>query len=261
MIKNSNGNKAQSALLKKGLSILLCFPNQSQPLSQSDIAQKTGLPMSTTARLMQALVEMDFLERDERTKLFELGVRCYQLGVTAKYSGDLRRVALPVMQKLFDRFNETVTLYKRSGDMRVCYEQIVTSHRLKQSAYIGDEVPLWVASPGRCIMAYMDDTDIDRILANIRPYTSKTILDRDEVKNLLIEVRKTRHAISISERDEGVASVSSPILDGNANAVGCVTLSGPEVRFSSGRIGEMIPAVIAAAQQITEDLKEWKKER
>lgn len=256
-IKHSK-NSGQSALLKKGLAILLCFPNQTHPLSQSDIAEKTGLPMSTTARLMQALVDMGFLERDSRSKLFELGVRCYQLGMTARHSGDLRKIAMPVMQRLFDKFNETVTLYKRSGDMRICYEQIVSSHRLKQSAYIGDEVPLSVASPGRCILAYMKREEVDRILSDITRYTSKTILDRERIIAMLQDVRDSHYATSVSERDEGVASISSPILDSGTDAIGALTLSGPEVRFSQGRMQEMIPSVIAAAEQISTAWNAWR---
>ena len=70
MMYSERRNGSDSALLKKGLSILLCFSNPPRPLSQSEIAKCTGLPMSTAARLLQVLLKTGFLERNERTALF-----------------------------------------------------------------------------------------------------------------------------------------------------------------------------------------------
>lgn len=251
-MENTSLAKPNSTLLKKGLNVLVCFLNSSSSLSLSEIAKRTGFPTSTTARVLIALEEMGFLERDEKTKLFELGIKCYQLGLSAKKFSKLRHIAFPFMSSLFDKFNETVTLYKKVGYSRVCYDQIVTSQRLKQSANIGDEVPLWVASPGRCILAYMPEEDINNVLLDIKPFTKRTILDRNQIKKMLEDVRRLSYATSFSERDEGVSSVSSPILDGNKCSIGCITISGPEVRLSKEKIEVIAPEVIKTARRISE---------
>lgn len=249
---NTSRAKANSNLLKKGLNVLLCFLNSSSALSLSEIAKRTSFPTSTTARVLLALEEMGFVERDEKTKLFELGIKCYQLGLSAKKFSKLRHIAFPIMSSLFERYNETVTLYKKVGYSRVCYDQIVTSQRLKQSAIIGDAVPLWVASPGRCILAYMPEADIDNVLCDIKAFTERTILDKNQIKKMLEEVRQFSYSTSFSERDEGVSSVSSPILDENKCAIGCITISGPEVRLTKEKIESMVPEVIKAARKISE---------
>ena len=47
-------NMAISAVLRKGLSILLCFNTDATTLSLTEIAQKVELPITTVARILKA---------------------------------------------------------------------------------------------------------------------------------------------------------------------------------------------------------------
>ncbi len=245
--KKEDGTSA----LKKGLGVLSCFSWTKTQMSLTEIAREQGLPLPTAARLARALEEEGFLERDKKTKVFQLGFKCYLLGSIAKKTGFLRTIALPHMEELRKLFNETVNLYVREGDWRICYEQVESSLNLKRSARLGARFPLWAGASGRCFMAFMEKEEVDRLLDEVEPLTENTILSRKKVYEKIRELREKGYGTSVSEREEGVSSVAVPIFDGSMQSIACMTLSGPTARFSEQMISALIPALKARCREIS----------
>lgn len=240
--KQKNKEDGASAL-KKGLAILSSFSWTKNAMTLTEIARERNFPLPTAARLIKALEEEGFLERNTKTKRFHLGFKCSLLGAIAKKTGILRMIASPYMEELRSMFNETVNLYLREGDIRVCYEQIESSFNLKRSAKLGDRFPLWAGAAGRCFLAFMKREEIDRILEEVEPLTANTILDKDQIYKKSLEVKTRGYSFSVSEREEGVSSVAAPIFDASMQTMACLTVSGPTSRFSEEMIAALIPEI------------------
>lgn len=247
MNRTENGATA----LKKGLSILSCFSWTKTQLTLSEIARERRLPMPTAARLTKALEEEGFLERNGRTKQYRLGFKCYLLGSIAKKTGVLRTIALPHMEGLKNRFNETVNLYIREGHSRICHEQVESSLNLKRAAKLGDRFPLWAGASGRCFLAFMSREETERILEELEPLTRNTLLEKNVIYEKIGAIVQNGYEISVAEREEGVSSVAAPIFDASMAPVSCMTLSGPTSRFSEEMIRNLIPALKAACLDIS----------
>lgn len=249
MAKQSGEDGASA--LKKGLSVLSSFSWNKSRRSLTDIARELDIPLSTASRLTKALEETGFLERDRDSKLFTPGFSCYLLGAIAKNTGSLRKLVLPYMERLRERFNETVNLYVREGDFRICYEQVESTFTLKRSAKLGDRFPLWVGAAGRCFLAFMPEQEVDRHLAMAEPLTPSTILDRSVVleKNRMLRLRG--YEVSVSEREQGVHSVAAPIFDVSAKPVASMILSGPTARFTDQMVSELIIALKKTCLEIS----------
>ena len=247
----SSEHEGGTAALKKGLSVLTCFSWYAPALSVSEIAAKLSLPLSTASRIVSALVETGFLDRDEDSRQLRLGSVCYYLGSLAKRSGALRTVALPYMEELRRRINETVNLYLREGRIRVCYEQLESSHNLKRSAKLGDRFPLWAGASGRCFLAFMKPEDVASILKDATPLTPNTLVDPAKVEERLRVVRTRGYEMSSAEREQGVSSVAVPIFDASNMPVACLTVSGPIPRFTESMVAELVPAAIESARAIS----------
>lgn len=232
-----------SASLKKGLSVLSCFSWLRTSLTLTEIARDLEMPLPTAARILKALEEEGFLERDKSTKQYRLGFKCYLLGSIAKKTGILRSLALPYMEELKRVFNETVNLYIREGDFRICYEQVESSLNLKRSAKLGDRFPLWAGASGRCFLAFMSNEDVERIISQAEALTPNTILEKNRVMEKNSELRKRGYSFSLSEREQGVSSVAVPIFDASMQPPACMTLSGPTARFTEKMIGDLIPVL------------------
>ncbi len=242
-IMKGNAKEDGASALKKGLSVLSCFSWQKSRRTLTEIARELNLPLPTAARLAKALEEEGFLERNKKSKLFSLGFQCYLLGAIAKKTGGLRTMALPYMEELRKKFNETVNLYVREGNSRICFEQVESSLNLKRSAKLGDRFPLWAGASGRCFLAFMPDEDVYGILGEVESLTPNTILDRKVVLEKNSELRTRGYSLSVSEREQGVSSVAVPIFDASPQPPACMTLSGPTARFTEEMIRELIPAL------------------
>jgi len=242
-IMKGNTKEDGASALKKGLSVLSCFSWQKSRRTLTEIARELNLPLPTAARLAKALEGQGFLEREKKSRLYSLGFQCYLLGAIAKKTGGLRTLALPCMEELRKRFNETVNLYVREGDFRICYEQVESSLNLKRSAKLGDRFPLWAGASGRCFLAFMPEEEVSRILDEAQSLTPNTILDKKVVTEKNSELRKRGYSFSLSEREQGVSSVAVPIFDASLQPVACMTLSGPTARFTEKMIHELIPAL------------------
>jgi DNA-binding IclR family transcriptional regulator len=154
---------------------------------------------------------------------------------------DLRAVAAPHLLNLYSLCNETVSLYVILNDSRVCIDRIETTHSLRRVMNVGESLPLEKGAAGKVLLAGMNDADLKRL----RVYSRW-----DELK----KCKKDGFAVSVGEREEGVAGIAAPIMDANGDVHACITLSGPTVRFSEAFIVKMIPEVVKTADNISLDI-------
>ncbi|HEY6273405.1 MAG TPA: helix-turn-helix domain-containing protein [Terriglobales bacterium] len=87
---NSNrGNRYHVEVLGKALDILDVLRSSRTDLRLTDVAEKTGVDVSTTFRLLRTLEARGYVRRDPGTRLFKhgLGFRAYRIGY-AQLSGD-----------------------------------------------------------------------------------------------------------------------------------------------------------------------------
>lgn len=246
-VRSENG----TAALRKGLSLLKCFSWDRTRMSVKEIAEMLGYPTPTVSRLAKALKEEGFLEQNPQTKFYNLGLNSYILGAVAQESGVLRNIAIPYMQALKDKYNETVNLYVREGELRVCYAQVECTQSLKQAARLGVRLPLSAGASGRCFLAFMPEDAVRRIIAGAPAFTENTILDPEAVMQKLKCLRESGYAISVSERELGVSSVASPILDASPLPVACLAVSGPSQRFTDSMIARLVPDLKASCREIS----------
>ena len=76
------------------------------------LSAETGLHPSTAFRILSSLAEQGFVERTTRGS-YQLGAKLMQLGSRVHASVDIRKIALPLMEKLRDQLGETVNLIER----------------------------------------------------------------------------------------------------------------------------------------------------
>ena len=92
--------------LERGLDVLDCFCQGSSKLSLTEVAALTGLNPSTAHRIFATLEKRNYLKRDPETKKYQLGPQLFRLFLPSLEASDLRSIAKPHMQRLFDACNE-----------------------------------------------------------------------------------------------------------------------------------------------------------
>jgi len=201
------------------------------PLALAELSSATRLPRATAHRLAVALEAHGLLRRDAEGR-FTLGLRLIGLGRAAADACPLGKAARPALQALRDHTGESVQLYVRSGDTRVCVVSLESAHGLRWIVPEGAVLPLDRGSAGRVLSAAR------------RPPESSTIQNG--------ETRDPDGWVeSVEEREPGVASVSAPITGTDGDVVAAVSVSGPIERLTR-RPGERYGAAVVAAARAVE---------
>lgn len=201
--------------IDKGVRVLAAV-EEIGPCALADLVTATGLSRATTHRLAVALETHGLLRRTVEGR-FALGLRLVGLGRAATDALPLAEAAASALAALRDATGESVQLYVREGEHRVCIASVESPHGLRTIVPVGATLPLDRGSAGRVL--------------------------RGEPVGGWRE--------SVEEREPGVASVSAPVLDDAGRVVAAVGVSGP-VERTSRRPGERYGAAVLDAARVIE---------
>lgn len=229
-------------VLDKALDILECFSESKQELSLTELADLTQQSPSTAYRIIKTLESRHFLIRHENKK-FSLGLKLMYLGSLGTGSAieRLKNLALPIMSKLREEVNESISIYIREGNKRICITRLESTNSLRQVIRIGDKYDINQGATGKILLAYEPKTTQQTILLDDFPQWEKTIQ----------QVQHDGYAISSSERAEGVSAIAVPILGVNNTILAALSLSGPTNRLLDKDLQSKIAAVIHFGQEIS----------
>jgi DNA-binding IclR family transcriptional regulator len=207
----------------------------------SDVVAATGLTRSTAHRLIQGLEEHGFLATVGGFG-YVLGPRLLALATSAIQDLPLRELAHPALERLARSTGESVQLYVRDGDRRVCIDAAESESELRTIVEIGASLPLTKGSAGAVFLAWADAHDRARIVESAE--------DPERLARKLVTTRRRGWADSVAERAPGVASVSAPIFGPDGTLLAVVSVSGPTARLGQLRAKRYAPAVLEAAREI-----------
>lgn len=240
------------SVVSKVRAILEAFDVEHPLLTLTDIARRSGLPLSTAHRLVAELVEWRALDR-EPDGGYRVGLRLWELGQLA--SPHLREVARPWLQDLLDATRENVHLAVRD-DMDVLYlDKISSPGAVPIVSRVGGRLPLHATGVGKILLAHTPSWFMRRYLDRLleRP-TCYTITEPGRLTRELNEVRTRGWAVTREEMTLGSCSLAAPIRHRDGRVVAAV---GVVVSSRRGHeILRLMPAVETAARRIEHALAE-----
>ena len=195
--------------VERALTLLDCFTEEAQEITLGDLAGKTGFYRSTILRLSHSLERFGYLSRRPNGS-YRLGPTLRRLGSLYGPLPDLKDYVLPVMRRLRDRTEESVSFYVRDGDARVCLFRANSTRPVHYHISEGARLPLHVGAAGRVLLAFAGE-----------PGPSYN------------ETRESGYAVSLGERHSEAASVAVPVFSAHRILVGALGISGPLPRFTS----------------------------
>lgn len=222
-------------VLDKAVTIL-SFLAERGPATLAGVVEGTGLSRPTAYRLLSALEAHRLVVREDGR--YALGVRLSSWGSRAVGVGLVER-ARPALVALRDETGESVQLYVREGDRRVCAASVERAGGgLRDTVPVGAVLPLDRGSGGKVLLAWAGNG-----------------AGLSGVSEELAEVRRRGWAESVAEREAGVASVSAPVFGPGGDVRAAVCASGPISRLGE-RPGERLAGpVVAAAREIEGSLR------
>lgn len=225
---------------------------RSQPLGLKEITQNTKIAKSTVFRILNTLVQLGYVIRDAN-RGYRISPAFGRLANEESFNEELRRLALPLMLELRDKFGETVNLGVQQFD-KVTYIEVVPSEfalRLQESR--GASVPVHASALGKAILAFSPRDVVERLVRHhqLEILTPNTITRPDD---LLSEIKRVHTAGFAYDRGEGsllAVCLGAPILDAEGNAVAAISISGPASRFNPKRDSPVITSLLRATTELS----------
>ncbi|MGW1789349.1 IclR family transcriptional regulator [Streptomyces tubercidicus] len=241
-------------MLDKAAHILECFTPDVESYRLSELARCTGLPKPTVHRLTADLVRLGWVERSGTR--YRLGAKLFELGSRVPRRRDLREVALPFLQDLFEATRETVHLGVREGLEVVYLERIHGHDALRLPSRIGGSLPLSCTAVGKALLAFSGAELTEELLSRPLPsLTPRSLTDPALVRAALEKTQVAGLAYEEEEAVEGVSCIAAPVFAGGVT-VAALSVAVPRERFSAARLA---PAVRTAALGLSRVLREGRR--
>ncbi|WP_342319637.1 IclR family transcriptional regulator [Corynebacterium mayonis] len=200
----------------------------------AELSSDTGLPRATTHRIATALEVHHILARTE-SGAWTIGPAL--ASYVTQTSPQLLSAAASLMRDLVAQTGESVQLYQLTGNTRTCIAAEEPTSGLTYTVPVGSQLPLTAGSAARVFAAHglLDDS---------------VSFPEEE----LAPVRETGLAESVAEREVGLASVSTAIVDSTGKVVAVLSISGPTERLHPSPIAKWGKVLRAAAKKLNTQL-------
>lgn len=228
------------SVLSRQLSILDAFDAGAAFLTLSEIAQRSGLPMTTTHRLVNELVDERLLERlPDRS--YQLGLRLWELAARTPRAMGLREIAYPMVQLVQNQVRQHTQLGVEGGHDVVYLERMSRPNAVVNATIVGGRISLGASAIGHVLLSDRPRAFLEEVVdAGIRRYTENTPQTLDELLEVVDRVREVGYSVAEGFIHPAARGMAAPIYgpDGRVLAgLGVVVPSGEPVNM---RIVELL---------------------
>ncbi|KSU61271.1 MULTISPECIES: IclR family transcriptional regulator [unclassified Gordonia (in: high G+C Gram-positive bacteria)] len=235
--------------VSRALAVLGCFRGGDE-LGVTDVARAQGLALSTTHRLLTALVDAGFLEKTEEGSRYRLGGALAQYGQIA-YRQHRIYLTEPHLERLAATTGASASVAMRYGNEVV----LLGTSRWREAeghALQGILLPLHASALGKALLAFANvgQDELERL-----PYldgTDRAVRTADELAKELTLTRERGYGFNDEELAPGHRTIGLPIFPADG---------GTEVRFALGIRGttdlmspERIPFLVDLGRSTARDI-------
>jgi IclR family acetate operon transcriptional repressor len=227
-----------------------------QPAGVGELSRVLGLPKSTVQRALRTLDTAGWIRPagGEVTR-WVLTAKALHVGRHASGELSLRDAAVPVMEDLRRRTEETIHLAVPEGDSAVLIERLETPKVVRIILPLGKALPVHASANGKAILAHSPPEAIERHLASGLPrHTGTTVTDPEALRAELALIRRRGYATNGGEWREDIAAVAAAVLGRDGRPVAGLSVSVPAMRMTEERYPEYGRLVVEAAATLAERL-------
>lgn len=238
----------EATMLERVMTLLETIKDADRPLSASELARLSGVPMASTRRILAELARTGFVDRADGA--YRIGMRLWQVAVQSSYAPTLGEIARPFLEDLHAVVQMPTLLSVIERDDIVNVE---TLHpRGPEPTNItgpGVRLPVLVSSPGMAIVAFLPREQREAVLQNARitRFTPYTVTDRAQLRMHVDAIRRTGYAALKRWIVPESTGVAVPILDENGIASAAVSVTVP---YDYTEQGDLVLALRTTARSI-----------
>jgi IclR family transcriptional regulator, KDG regulon repressor len=208
-----SGNQELSSL-NKAIDILVSVCNGISRIS--DIERTLGYNKTTIYRVLNTYEKKKLVIKNPQSRQYFPGHYLFSL---LAEPFNVHRVLIHStqveMEKLRDRFDETIALLIPQGANRFLLNSVHTDGQVRFFAKVGMMGPLYDGIAGRVLLSQYKDLELEGLLKNIDFHSSNpnTPKDKKALKSSIKKIRKQGFGTTYRARNDGTMAVSVPLHD------------------------------------------------
>ena len=117
-------DESPSVAVERALTMLEAVAQEPEGLSNAEISRKLQIPKSSASYILRTLETQGYLNRDESSGKYRVGLKILSLSRGALSGIDVREVALPIMRHLVEKTSLTCHLAILDGPEAVYIEKV-----------------------------------------------------------------------------------------------------------------------------------------
>ena len=197
----------------RAFDLLECLSSEKGGRRLTDISEELGLHKSTVHRLLNAMQQRGYVEKEDRN--YKLGIKFINLSSQLLNSIELKTEAEPYLRNLSDETGQTVFLAIREGNEVVYIDKVEQYNSLRRYSIIGTRAPLYCTSLGRALLLDESEQSLKVLFKEIelKSLTKETLVSR---KKLILKIETFRNrgwTEEVEEFQEGIRCAGAPVKD------------------------------------------------
>jgi DNA-binding IclR family transcriptional regulator len=237
--------------VERALSVLEALADAGGELGTNELARRTRVNPSSVSRLLATLAAGGYVEHDDDSGRYRLGVRLLQLGNVVLAGLDLRELARPHLEALVDETGETATLSVPGERDAVTVDFVQSESSVQSVARLGRPSVAHATAAGKVLLAF---GDVSLPSGRLERFTSRTITDSGKLAAAVDQVRAQGWADAAGERERDLNAIASPVFGAEGGLAGILGLQGPDGRFDREARRSAVEALLAHGQTLSQAL-------
>ena len=241
------------ALARASAIIDVIADSSEEGVGLSDISRATGLNKTTAFNLLGSLVVLRFIEQDEHSRRYRLGLRNLELGRIVQLRLHISHLARPILAGLCRKTNETVNLGLPDLIDLLVIDSFQGSRLLHATAYAGWRSMYHCTALGKAFMSQWDEPMRHTVYrsSGLPRQTPNTITDIDTLETQLADFQAQGYSLDLEENEVGVNGIAASIVNGLGEVAAAISVCGPANRLNEEVMEHIAPDVLAAAAAIS----------
>ena len=254
------GEKEKVHSLDRALEILLLFQQEGRELGVTQIATLMNLQKSTVHRTLSTLEGKGFIQQNQETGRYWLGMRLYSLGMLVREKLPLSRLLAPYAKELAEKYREAVHLSVLDTSAleprHLVIDKVESSQVLSLTPPIGSSEPCHCSAGGKCLLAFSSPEYLKRFEGcRLRSFTPHTIIEWAKLKAELDVIRERGYSVSDEELELGLTCIAAPVFARGEEIIAALSLSGPTSRMKTEEFNAMVDEMVRITKCISDGLR------
>ena len=239
--------------LTRALGLLDTLAAEDRGLTLTEIAARTGLPVSTVHRLLTTLQVAGYVRFDSERGVWQIGVQAFIVGISFVRSREITAIARPVLYEMMEASGETANLAIADQGEIVYMAQVESREMMRALAKPGSRVGMYCSALGKALLAHMPGAEVRKLVEwrGLPRLTANTITSAERLFEELERIRAQGYAVDDEEHSIGLRCVAAAIFDEVGQPVAAVSLSAPKARVGNARMAALGAIVNGGAAAIT----------